>query len=458
MGLLLTAMVSLACSHTVKQDTLITPTVTTDTLLKPTITVKPTPTVQMPTPTTTPEVEQSTNPAIEQFYSIGDTVAQIREWDNVPREKVQYSSYTRAELREFIKKQFSTDSALVYFNSIEGVYKTFGLLEPPRSLMQVYNELFGRSVQGFYDTSSESFAVVREEGQEIWSTENYVTFAHEYMHLLQDYHFDLDTLLPDDVSIDYGSAIRALVEGDAVILERAYREEITKRNITTTTSYRSQINQHQLPSIVLFIEFWPYMFGYKFVDNLITQGEGYDLVNKAYETPPVSTEQVIIVEKYIEGETPVTLSIPQDVLGKEWQVIEQDTLGYLYLSAIFAFTDKKNAYSLLGTTDDIVLGWNGDTVIMSNNEAGEFAMAGIIAWDKNSDADEFITGFTSIMNRSAEFEKLQEQNGYLLWQGPIGTIGIDIFEDEKYGKLVIYASSPNKQHVLNTISKLKIPQ
>ncbi len=397
-------------------------------------------------------------------YKIGERVADIRGWENVSEEEVKYTTYNREELNEFIQEELSNEQSMKDLKSIEVIYKTFDLMETSSSLAQVYEEFLSDQILGFYDPDTKEFTVIQEE-EPTWNSNDMVTFVHEYVHLLQDHHFDLNNLRPDDSSTDYANAVTALVEGDAVVLETIYTARFLNSNVPFDNRPSNGEDELTVPEIVLFIETWSYIAGSEFVDFLGNEGKGYDLINKAYEDPPVSTEQVIMPQKYLDAEKPVTISIQQDVLGTEWQVIDEDVLGHLYLGAIplFMYYDpiygRNDAYFArfsLGTpSQDIVVGWNGDTVITAENDAGESALAGVIAWDEDSDADEFVDGFEGIVNTNPEFSKLENTDGISLWEGPIGVVGFTTFEHPSYGKLVIYAALPTQQQVLDTISNLK---
>jgi hypothetical protein len=103
--------------------------------------------------------------------------------------------------------------------------------------------------------------------------------------------------------------------------------------------------------------------GRKFVEMLYQQG-GWAAVNKAYDNLPASTEQMLHPDKYLAGEKPIEVaSVPlTGVIGGDWQLIADETLGewrtYLLLSA---GVDEAARLSE-ETAQQAAAGWGGDLV------------------------------------------------------------------------------------------------
>ena len=82
-------------------------------------------------------------------------------------------------------------------------------------LFQIVSALYSEQVVGFYDSDKEEMFVSSNSPQLDFNSKS--TFAHELTHALQDQHFDLDLLLPEDSdNDDLDRAKRALVEGRCV--------------------------------------------------------------------------------------------------------------------------------------------------------------------------------------------------------------------------------------------------
>lgn len=92
-----------------------------------------------------------------------------------------------------------------------------------------------------------------------------------------------------------------------------------------------QAAPHVLRRTIVF----PYQEGSQFVFGLYLQANGWSRINQAFQEVPASTEQVLHPEKYISGEAPAPVQLPDltGVLGDGWSLLRQDTLGELLLLA-----------------------------------------------------------------------------------------------------------------------------
>src|SRR5205823_1133055 len=125
------------------------------------------------------------------------------------------------------------------------------------------------------------------------------TFAHEFTHALQDQYFDLGKLSPKHPDNDDRSlAIQALIEGDAVLMQRLWAQQKLSQD---------EINQlgqggadSKLFSAPLFLReqlLFPYGDGFNFVRQTYQQRGGYVGVDDVFLHPPDSTEQILHPEK-----------------------------------------------------------------------------------------------------------------------------------------------------------------
>jgi hypothetical protein len=129
----------------------------------------------------------------------------------------------------------------------------------------------------------------------------------------------------------------------------------------------------------------PYFDGLGFVEALIEEG-GYDLVDQAFENPPVSMEQVLHPERYLSGDMPVDVTLADDTFDDSagWEVIYDRRLGEFYLRE---YLDR-----YLGALDAGVAasGWGGDRYrVYYNSQTDENAFVLKVVWDTQDDADAF---------------------------------------------------------------------
>jgi hypothetical protein len=270
--------------------------------------------------------------------------------------------------------------------------------------------------------------------------EEEMTFAHEYVHALQDHHFELDHILQQDKSADEQLAARSLPEGDARLVERLF----TAQNITPDqlnyTVYRYLFQEHPRlegvsPALGIF-SYFPYTAGEYLVIYLYLEGNfTWDRVNQAYGNPPISTEQVMHPEKYLAGELPVPVNLPQLslVLGGTWREIDQDVLGEAgFLVWLVDQLDEDMA-------SRGAAGWAGDAYSLWVDEANRRLLAESSLWDTEADAMEFFEAFSSYMNRRQATSRRYEEAGARFWEDSAG-----ITQLSREGRQVLIIVGPDR--------------
>ena len=91
-------------------------------------------------------------------------------------------------------------------------------------LLEASQDLRGEGVIGYYDPEEKSLTLIRDG--ETFGVPEWLTYAHEYAHALQDQHFDLFMLESGEVTFDSSKAVGALTEGDAVLVQYLFYESL----------------------------------------------------------------------------------------------------------------------------------------------------------------------------------------------------------------------------------------
>ena len=109
-------------------------------------------------------------------------------------------------------------------------------------LFQLQIDLQSEQVIGYYDQKVKAL-FVRNDGTALSPTAK-ETLAHEYIHALQDQHFDLEKMLPEDsTDDDKDTATRSLVEGDAtvggILFAQSHFSPSEYQSIMTTAQMRT---------------------------------------------------------------------------------------------------------------------------------------------------------------------------------------------------------------------------
>ena len=321
------------------------------------------------------------------FDQILTRVAEIRGLD--PLRAIIPKFMTREQLESTLREDLEEDRDDI-LNSQE-VLKIMGMIPLDADLYQMLLSLYTEQVVGFYDTETEELYVIRGIDELTPSAE--LTLAHEYTHALQQQHFDIHTLAEELEGDSEGeSALSALIEGGATTVQIEYM-------FTYLTSQEQQqvfnaagdspvfdASPYILRQSLLF----PYNQGATLVTTLLISGQ-WQAINNAYREAPVSTEQVLHPEKYLEGEMPVAVSLPDVAasLGQGWEVVYDDVMGEFFLRTYLETRARSDLASRAAA------GWGGDRFNLMAGPQGEQALVVLLAWDSERDAREFFDALDS---------------------------------------------------------------
>ena len=375
----------------------------------------------------------------QELDRIAAEVEEIRELG--PAADVEYRFVTRDELGEFLledmDEEYPPEEALVD----QEIYVLLDLLGEDRELRTIIVGVLEEQIIGFYDDDTKQLNVVSESAE--LSPLDRVTFAHEYTHALQDYHFGLDKLpLEDGNNSDATMAALCLVEGDAVMSQTYYMlNSLTADDWMLVLEEAEQAESGQFDSAPRFIQvdlLFPYgreygedeiEGGLQFVAALYNENE-WEAVNQAFADPPRSTEQILHPEKYlVERDDPVEITLPalSGALGGTWARYDTDVLGELYVRTYL------ETYVALGMAKEAAGGWDGDRFVYLKNDAGDKLLVWRLTWDTAEDADEFFEAYSAFVydKYDAQWESMSEMGTSRQWTMAdsdvyLGQDGVDI--------------------------------
>jgi hypothetical protein len=235
-----------------------------------------------------------------------------------------------------------------------GELRSLGMVHGNVNLFKSENQLQASGVVGLYMPEKKTVFV---RGSQLTPFVR-VTLAHELTHALQDQYFDLDTLgqsVPGD-----GSALTALIEGDAVRTQDAYEKTLSSADKQAYDKAQSKYTTPSkktaaVPEVLSDIEGYPYAFGPAFIDNLVHRG-GTGALNNAFRHPPVAEAQIIDPQAYPIDWKPKTVAAPSVPDGDE----VTDPASPFGMLELFMVLGSRLGY---GPAWSAVQGWQGDSSI-----------------------------------------------------------------------------------------------
>lgn len=276
-------------------------------------------------------------------------------------------------------------------------------LVPDRDLdlYQLQLDLLSEQVAGYYDPDRDELFIISDAGNggELGAEGEY-TASHEYVHALQDQHFDLETVQGDtDGDADRGLGITSLIEGDASLSSTLYlfqymgdrADDLFSGELGSTSVIDSA------PAYVSESLIFPYEHGIEFATALYLAG-GNAAIDAAFADPPISTEQILHPEKYTaeQRDDPQAVDLPElaGALGSGWSQTDTDTLGEFDFQVLLRENGANDA-------DSGAAGWGGARFVLLQN--GEQAVVALrTVWDTPAEADEFYEALLETLPAGAD--------------------------------------------------------
>ena len=319
---------------------------------------------------------------VDQVAPIARNVERIRglRFRKLPRPEVETPAATRAaqlaELdRSYPAARRRTDAELL---------ATLGLVPRGTDLREVVGAVSSEQVAGFYDPRRKRLAIVDGPAARNRVLAE-ITLAHELDHALDDQRFGLrdDSAGTDDAA----SAYTALVEGTAT----AVMDEYAQRYIPPGAALLSVFSAvgpagatHSIPPYLQRALEFGYSGGERFVSALRErEGGRWTLVDNALaKAPPVSTEQVMHPEKYLQDEGPLPVRIGPLGLGAGWRRAAAGTLGEFDTRELLTLGNDN------ATAGAAAAGWGGGRYGLWERGAARVVILRW-RWDSPRDAREF---------------------------------------------------------------------
>ncbi len=338
---------------------------------------------------------------IEPLLRAAQEVRSLRFAHDVPMQ-VQ----TAASIRHSMESELEDEDILKNRN----FYVALGLLPDDVDVRELLLDVLGEQVVGYYDTKlsrltlrddvmNQSFAF----GPSTRSTSMdspAMVIVHELVHALQDQNLGLSAAEELDRSDDAGNAFHAVVEGDATLAMIAH---LMHRNGVPLYMLAGQIpmlrqmlsSQPQqatpgsealmhAPPIVRVPLLSSYVDGMLFCITIYAARGGWEAVNQAHRTPPVSTEQILHPEKFLAGELPDAITLPEfgALAAAGWRTLTDDTVGELEMGVYFGLATHADSNKAAAA------GWGGDRVRVLQNAAGDLSAVWFTTWDNEAEAVE----------------------------------------------------------------------
>jgi hypothetical protein len=320
-----------------------------------------------------------------------------------------------AEAREHFRNRVTLLYPPERMQHDEAVLAQLGLLPPGTSLLESLLDLLEEQAGGYYDPPSSTFFVLDDTPPDIAP----MLMAHELTHALDDQHHDLDGLIAgvgsDD---DRSTALSAVVEGSGTAVMSIFTvREIQAGRLAPDVLEQIRRSEAGRAARLRAAPVWlqrsliaPYTLGLNFVlrgdPRRLLDPELARDIDRAFETPPSSSEQILHPEKYWGDapDEPRHLELPDIApqLGPGWSLASTGHLGELGIGVLAGASApdpaSEDATSPQRWTNEAASGIAGEAYqhYVKGEERVTLLM---IVWDTERDAEEFLEALLAVPGR-----------------------------------------------------------
>lgn len=272
----------------------------------------------------------------------------------------------------------------------EKTLRKFGFVDRSFQMKRALEDLMEADVAALYNTRDRELIVKSDKRP----SEMEELLLHELTHALQDQRFNVrDGLNPNRAGRDASLALRALLEGDALGVQKGGPVQL---NDSCLAAFGRKARSGGMPRVIAELMLFPYASGGRWIRTAWKKG-GYDLVNRAMSESSdriASTEQILHPEKYFDASTrdlPKRVELPRfaNVLPG-MRPVQENNLGEFYTRVLLA-----------GELDEewaakAAAGWDGDQyqVLEDRDNSGEMLLLWYTTWDSENEAEEFFEGYS----------------------------------------------------------------
>jgi len=312
---------------------------------------------------------------------------------------------TPAQVRQAARDELDEPWAEEDLDCAQAQLVGLGVVAPDFDLRAATEAVQEAAVAGYFDAEIDRLVVVAREDAFVDGAmiraEDRLTATHELVHAAQDAAFDLYTLRHRDMpTSDIDLALRGLVEGDATwwmiplsagqpaeglrAVPTRFIEQMATQDPTAEVQDPAIAD---LPPLLRADLVSPYIDGMLFAHTLQVAG-GTEAVDAAFRDLPLSTEQILHPERYLQRDVPQLLQpdVPARALGPGWSAVCDDGLGERLLRALFEEVPGVDAI-------DAAAGWDGDRIRTLRHHDGRIASLHVSVWDSAQDAHQAARAF-----------------------------------------------------------------
>jgi hypothetical protein len=336
--------------------------------------------------------EETARSARNKVAEMLKTVARFRHL--VPRADVSSRVLARDALLQMVRAHVDREVPPEIIHNQGEFLVGLGLVAPSFDYEAGTYRLLEAQLAGFYEPHDKTMYLAADLPPRAAEA----TLAHELVHALQDQYYDLGSRLAYEAQAnDRESAIEALAEGDAtsammdVLLSGTHRQATDVADDLFANEVEGSMSATpdtaSLPRILRASLVAPYVDGVLFVHALRRKGD-WEAVDRAWRSPPESTEQILHLDKFEAKERGEVVPLPSPPALGSWKAVYDDVFGEQGLRLIAEEWLPRKAAAVAAAD------WAGDHAVLYRSvdtkespREGQFALAWWVRFDPSSGKD-----------------------------------------------------------------------
>lgn len=283
--------------------------------------------------------------------------------------------------------------------------EAFGLIPKGFPLDSFLLNLLTDQVAGLYDPARKEFYIANW----ISPAEQKPVMAHELTHALDDEYFHIDKWQKAAGANDDASLARdAVIEGSAV----ASMMDYSLRGLHTSVRRLPDIapliqstvadrmdkdpNLAKAPPFIRDELLFPYLAGAIFTQQVLQATSGWADFKNVFANPPVSTQQIIHPNLYLQGVKPRIVTLPhlKSAIPRGWKKLDENVVGEFALDEVlkqFLGAEKADQFSSM---------WHGDRyALFEDKKTGKTILVVLLALDNRKDAGPFFGAYRDALEK-----------------------------------------------------------
>ena len=347
------------------------------------------------------------------------------------KQPLKKSLRSKQEVRDYLVREDKGDKNDAERYADAKTLEAFGLIPKDFPLDSFMLDVLTDQVAGLYDPKGKEFYLA----DWIPVDEQKTVMSHELTHALEDQSFRIDDWIKaarpnDDAelardSVSEGSAMAAMVDYQMLDQHIGVRELPDVTLLIRAGAITEMDKDPNLAKAPIYIRdelLFPYLAGTGFTQEFLKAHSGWKDIHLVFENPPVSTQQILHPDLYLNGTKPVAVTLPtwKGVVPDNWKLLEENTMGEFGVGEILKQFRKDNSEDPLSTA------WKGDRyAVFEDAKSKTTPLVFRLVLDSPEDAARFFgqysealelkhSGRTNLLRRPNYFQFQTDSGGVFL--------------------------------------------